>query len=119
MLFFVMSSVSASESAKAAQKVKSVLHVTVLFEVPDEAALSKFLRIFQSVVTETRREAGNLAYDLTQDVANPLHFILVERWISTEVLDLHFKEPHMVNFFQDIKPLNLKIVVHKSREIIF
>ena len=47
----------------------------------------------------THAEPGCLAYALHVDGANPLHFVLIERWRSQDDLDQHMTTPHVADLF--------------------
>jgi len=43
----------------------------------------------------TRREKGNLAYDLNRDAQEPARYLLYERWKSLAGLESHLQTPHV------------------------
>lgn len=45
---------------------------------------------------ETVKEAGNLAYELSQSSNNKREFVLYEKWKSVAALDSHLKQPYLV-----------------------
>lgn len=64
----------------------------VLMKVKPEK-VAGFPAFFADAVASTRKEPGNLAYDLYLDSDNPHGYILVERWKSLADLDAHLKTP--------------------------
>ena len=54
---------------------------------------------FGACARGTHAEEGCLAYALHVDNANPLHFVLLERWRSQEDLDAHMTTPHVADLF--------------------
>ena len=54
---------------------------------------------FAACARGTHAEEGCLTYALHQDNANPLHFVLLERWRSQEDLDAHMTTPHVADLF--------------------
>ncbi len=52
----------------------------------------------KTCIAETRKEAGNIAYDLHESVTDPAKLVFVERWESAEALVPHRKADHMKAF---------------------
>ncbi|NDW08137.1 putative quinol monooxygenase [Dysgonomonas sp. 520] len=59
-------------------------------------------KIFRTVVDETRKESGNISYELHQDIQNPLKYIILEVWHSQEAIDKHNESPHFKAFASGI-----------------
>jgi quinol monooxygenase YgiN len=52
-----------------------------------------------AVVEPSRKEKGNLGYDLFVDQSDPGRFVFVEHWASREARDKHHNEgPHIRHF---------------------
>ena len=49
-------------------------------------------------IAETRKEAGNLAYDMHESVTDPAKMVFVEQWESADLLEPHRKSDHMRAF---------------------
>jgi quinol monooxygenase YgiN len=49
-------------------------------------------------IAETRKETGNLAYDMHESVTDPAKMVFVEQWETTEALEPHRKSDHMRAF---------------------
>ena len=49
-------------------------------------------------IAETRKEAGNIAYDMHESVTDPTKMVFVERWENAEALEPHRKSDHMRAF---------------------
>jgi len=60
-------------------------------------------KVFHTVVDETRKEAGNVSYDLHQDVQNPLKYTILEVWKSQEAIDIHNDSSHFKAFVSAIE----------------
>ncbi|MDR1682564.1 MAG: antibiotic biosynthesis monooxygenase, partial [Candidatus Symbiothrix sp.] len=60
-------------------------------------------KTFQIVVDETRKEAGNILYELHQDINNPLKYIILETWQSQEAIDRHNESVHFKAFVNAIE----------------
>ena len=52
----------------------------------------------QACVGETRKEAGNIAYDMHESVTDPTKMVFVERWESHEALAPHEASAHVKAF---------------------
>lgn len=62
--------------------------------VAKEGYQEDVLKAMQNVVNETRKEDGNVSYDLHQDTTNPMKYIILEVWKSQEAIDLHNASAH-------------------------
>jgi quinol monooxygenase YgiN len=49
-------------------------------------------------IAETRKEAGNIAYDMHESVTDPTKLVFVEQWESADALGPHGKSDHMKAF---------------------
>ena len=58
-----------------------------------------------SVIAETHREEGCIAYALHRDVGDPTRFVYVERWASLETLTAHGASAHIARFREALQPL--------------
>ena len=63
----------------------------------------ELIPVFQTVVNETRKEEGNISYELHQDIKNPLKFIILEVWESQEAIDIHNASTHFQNFVKAVE----------------
>jgi quinol monooxygenase YgiN len=52
----------------------------------------------KACIAETRKEAGNIAYDMHESVSDPTRMVFVEQWENTEALGPHGKSEHMKAF---------------------
>ena len=52
----------------------------------------------KTVVDATRKEAGNVSYDLHQDLKNPLKYTILEVWKSQAAIDEHNASAHFKAF---------------------
>lgn len=53
----------------------------------------------------TRREPGNLRWDLLQDEEDPDRFTLYEVYRDAAALEAHQKEPHLLAWRQAVEPM--------------
>jgi quinol monooxygenase YgiN len=52
----------------------------------------------KACIAETRKEAGNIAYDMHESVTDPSKMVFVEQWDNAEALEPHRKTDHMRAF---------------------
>lgn len=74
---------------------------TVILKAGTETRYFAAAKYF-NVVRETRKEPGNLAYDLVVDKLNSRVVIFNEKWKTKADLDKHLGLPHMAAFFKSI-----------------
>lgn len=55
-------------------------------------------KVFHTVVDETRKEEGNVSYDLHQDTTNPLKYTILEVWKSQDAINIHNESAHFKAF---------------------
>lgn len=65
-------------------------------EAAVEAALNK-------LIAPTRAEAGCIRYDMFADLSDPLHFVFLEEWDSSDAHQTHLDEGHMAEFIMACK----------------
>jgi len=56
----------------------------------------------QACVAETRKEAGNIAYDMHESVTEPTKMVFVEQWESREALPAHEASEHVKVFLRTV-----------------
>ena len=54
------------------------------------------------LIEPTRKEKGCIAYELLQDLENPLQFVVVEKFMSQEDLDEHVERPYIKSFMTEV-----------------
>jgi Uncharacterized conserved protein len=59
--------------------------------------------VFHTVVDETRKEEGNISYDLHQDIQNPMKYTILEVWKSQAAIDAHNASAHFNAFVKAIE----------------
>ena len=80
------------------KELKIVATILVKKEFKEE-----LIPVFQTVVNETRKEEGNISYELHQDTKNPLKFIILEVWKSQDAIDIHNASTHFQNFVKAVE----------------
>ena len=72
--------------------------VTVKPEYKDDV-----LKAIKAVVDATRKESGNIFYDVFEDINNPLKFVFIETWKSQEAIGSHNKSVHFNEFVKAVE----------------
>ena len=75
-----------------------VATVTIKPEYKDDV-----LKAIKTVVDATRKEPGNIFYDVFEDTKNPLKFIFIETWKSQAAIDAHNKAAHFGEFVKAVE----------------
>lgn len=74
------------------------------------------LSALHNIVDATRKEDGNVSYDLHQNTINPLEYTILEVWKSQQAIDVHNASAHFDEFKKAIngKIDGLKVDVIKK-----
>ncbi len=75
--------------------VDLVYQVQIKPEFKDE-----IIKIFDTMVSETRKEKGCIMYDLYQNQEDPNNLILIEKWATQEDLDNHSNSDHFKQYIE-------------------
>lgn len=59
---------------------------------------AELIEAAKACIAETRKEAGNIAYDLHESVTDPTKLVFVEQWDGAEALVPHRTAAHMKAF---------------------
>src|SRR6185312_6151421 len=70
--------------------------VATLMVKPETRA--EFIAAATACIKETRKEAGNVAYDLHESVTDPTKMVFVEQWENAEALVPHRSAEHVKAF---------------------
>ncbi len=71
----------------------------------------------QSLVEGSRSEPGNRAYDLTEDIAHPGHFFVIEEWLSEQAIAEHNESAHFRAFVAAIDGKTEKLSITKLKTV--
>ena len=89
--------------------------------VVGEGAVEQARDALVAMQTETRREAGCLAYSFSVEIGDATRIHIFERWESMAALEAHFKTPHMASFgaaIARIRPSAMDIQAYEvAREV--
>ncbi|MFC2415977.1 putative quinol monooxygenase [Neisseria elongata] len=93
----------------------SNIKITAIVAVKAEHR-TELLDVFTALVGESRKESGNLRYDLHQDLQNPNRFVFFENWKDQAAVDSHNASVHFQNFLKalDGKTEAVDIVLMKD-----
>jgi quinol monooxygenase YgiN len=67
-----------------------------------EGAGKQFEESFAKAIVATRKEKGNLAYDLNRDTQDPSRYLIYERWKDLAALDAHLKTPYLKELLAEL-----------------
>ena len=72
---------------------------------------------FKKLIENTRAEAGNISYDLTETLDDPNHLFFIEQWESHEAIAAHFQMPHFLEYSSFVADKVVKRVAYKVQSI--
>ena len=52
--------------------------------------------VLEHYITPANTEPGCELYDVWQDTADPLHFVVVEQWATLAALETHMQKPYVL-----------------------
>jgi quinol monooxygenase YgiN len=64
----------------------------------DPANRDAAIQATKAVMAATRAEPGCLEYTIAADLDDPGRFVILEKWVSADALEVHFTTPHMAAF---------------------
>lgn len=70
-------------------------------------SLPEIMEAVAPCLDATRKEDGNISYDLFQSTTDPDTLTFVERWETREALEAHFETPHLIAWREAGEPLFL------------
>jgi quinol monooxygenase YgiN len=74
-----------------------VIYVVATLTVKPETR-AEFIAAAIACINETRKEPGNIAYDMHESVTDPTKMVFVEQWESVEATLPHRSTEHMKTF---------------------
>ncbi|MDR1616793.1 MAG: antibiotic biosynthesis monooxygenase [Syntrophomonadaceae bacterium] len=81
-----------------------MLLVTAKLKVK-EGKQKEFIGQTKDLLENTRKEEGNISYNLFNETDDETRFIFVEEWESDEALKAHTKAPHFAVFGTILKEI--------------
>ena len=79
------------------------LNIVAAITILKEEDKNEVVNALQAVVDGTRKEEGNISYDLHQDTQAPMTYIILEAWKSQEAINSHNKTAHFLAFVKAIE----------------
>ena len=70
-----------------------------------DGGAEKFEAAFAKGRAGSRKEKGNLAYEMSRSAKSPNEYIVYEKWKNFEALQSHFKEPHFTGMIAEVGDL--------------
>ena len=80
-----------------------MIRVNAFFEAKDNASAEKIKTLGTELVEISRKDEGNVSYDLFQSATRPLVMMFCETWESDALLDVHSKTPHFTRIVPEIE----------------
>jgi quinol monooxygenase YgiN len=74
-----------------------VANITIKAEYKDDV-----YKAIKTVVDATRKESGNIFYDVFEDTNNPLKLTFIETWKSQAAIDSHNNSAHFKEFLKAV-----------------
>ncbi len=74
-----------------------MIYVVATLTVKPETR-AEFIAAATACIKETRKEPGNIAYDMHESVTDPAKMVFVEQWENVEAMGPHGKAEHMKTF---------------------
>src|SRR6476620_3957098 len=74
-----------------------VIYVVATLTIKPETR-AEFIAAATACIKETRKEPGNIAYDMHESVTDPTKMVFVEQWENVEATVPHGKAEHMRTF---------------------
>jgi quinol monooxygenase YgiN len=96
----LVAAAAGSTQASAAAPGNDIFHVAI-FRFAKEH-LDEAIAALRALVSASRREAGNLSYDLYRAIADDQEFYVVEHWASPEALAAHQHTEAFINLGQGV-----------------
>ena len=95
-LFHVLRSLPETYPEQTSGSIKVIYVVATLTIKPETRA--DFIAAATACIKETRKEPGNIAYDLHESVTDHSKMVFVEQWENAEALVPHRGMEHMKTF---------------------
>ena len=79
------------------------LKIIASLTIREEKDADNIIKALHAVVDATRKEEGNISYELHQDNANPRTYVFVEVWKSQTAIDAHNQSAHFADFVKAVE----------------
>lgn len=91
---------AASPQASAAAGGGDIYHVAI-FRFAEES-VNDAMAAFRALASASRRESGNLSYDVYRGIDDDQEFTIVEHWASPAALAEHGRSEAFIRFGRDV-----------------
>jgi quinol monooxygenase YgiN len=88
-------------TASAAGTVYVVTHVDVIPPRKDDG-----MALLKRLAADSRRDPGNVRFDVVQQVNRPNHFTVIEVWADRRAVDTHGMAAHTKQFREQLAPMS-------------
>ncbi|MCO4252006.1 putative quinol monooxygenase [Pseudarthrobacter raffinosi] len=93
------------------------VHLIPIF-VAEQGSADELKRLLTVLQNASRLDPGCLEYSVFGDEQDPDTFLLCEKWTSSEALDAHNEQPHVVDFVESAAQFMAEpLRVHRLRPI--
>lgn len=84
-----------------------------------EGKLAEVKQVLAALAIETRKESGNISYQVLEDTTKPNTVFSIEQWENTEAEAAHFETAHIKIAFEKMKDLMAaEPIMYKGYEIV-
>ncbi len=81
-----------------------------------QSKVEEFKVLAEELINESRKERGNIAYNLYEDSNNPNILTFIEEWESEEAINLHNNSKHFTTIvpkFADLQESKSEVNLYK------
>lgn len=76
--------------------------------VVKESEINNFIDLAQELISESKKEAGCIEYNLYQDTNDKNVLTFIERWESEEAINIHNETPHFTSIVPKLGEMQTK-----------
>jgi len=84
-----------------------MIRLNAIFELRNDVKPEQIFEISNELVEKSRKDEGNVTYDLYQSTTNLQKMLFVETWQNQEVLDKHSAASHFTEAVPNIEALTI------------
>ena len=92
------------------------LKIIASLTIKNEKEEANIVKALHAVVDATRKEEGNISYELHQDATNPKTYVFIEVWKSQEAIDSHNRSAHFLDFVKVVDG-NVSLAVNVIKKV--
>jgi quinol monooxygenase YgiN len=104
-MLLAAAAVALSTQPAPAQAPSPAVVITYLEVAP--SAQAEAARLLREVAVASRKEAGNLRFEVLQRIERPAHFAIIEAWADSKAFESHGGNAATKTFRDKLKPLQL------------